>query len=231
MQTKQDYAYQVLKERILGRKLLPGRRIVANRFAQEIGTSAIPVREALLRLEAEGLVGITPHIGAVVTLISGMMIERTLETLAVLEGYATRLAAPCDPGVLDVLERLNAAMLEAIDDKDWDGFSARNRDFHFAIYAVVENSVATDTIAGLWNQLDNYLSAGAFHLMPDRARSSVAEHTEIITLLGAPEADLDTLERVARQHKLNTARRLQPLVDRVAAIGHGREEADTVAAP
>jgi DNA-binding GntR family transcriptional regulator len=214
MQTKQGYAYQVLKERILQGELLPGERIVANRFAQEIGTSAIPVREALLRLEAERLVDITPHIGAVVTLITGRMVERTLETLAVMEGYATRLAAPCNQGVLDELARLNTAMVEAIGDEDWERFSSSNRAFHATIYAAADNEVLTDTIADLWNQLDSYLSAAAFYLMPDRAPGSVEEHAEIIALLSAPDADLTSLEILAREHKLDTSRRLQPLISR-----------------
>jgi DNA-binding GntR family transcriptional regulator len=214
MQTKQGYAYQVLKERILQGEMLPGERIVANRFAQEIGTSAIPVREALLRLEAERLVDITPHIGAVVTLITGRTVERTLEALAVMEGYVTRLAAPCDQEALDELTRLNGAMIEAIGNEDWDLFSSSNRAFHSAIYDAADNEVLTDPIADLWNQLDSYLSAAAFHLMPDRAPGSVEEHAEIIALLGRPDADLTTLEMLARRHKLDTARRLQPVFRR-----------------
>lgn len=214
MQTKQGYAYQVLKERILGGTMLPGERIVANRFAQEIGTSAIPVREALLRLEAERLVDITPHIGAVVTLVTERMVERTLEALAVMEGYATRLATSCDQGVVDDLTRLNEAMADAIDNEDWDRFSSHNRAFHSTIYSAADNEVISKTIADLWNQLDTYLSAAAFHLMPDRAPGSVEEHAEIIALLSAPETDLTRLEMLAREHKLKTARRLRPLIDR-----------------
>lgn len=217
MQTKQDYAYQVLKERILGGELLPGERIVANRFAKDIGTSAIPVREALLKLEAERLVDITPHIGAVVTLITGRLVGRTLETLAVMEGYATRLAAPCDPQVLDELARQNEAMVEAMVEEDWERYSGCNRAFHGAIYAAADNDVLALTIADLWNQLDNYLSTDAFYLMPDRAPRSVEEHDEIIALLGASDTDLIQLEMVARKHKLNTVRRLQSLVDRERA--------------
>lgn len=216
MQTKQDYAYQLLKDAIINGTLLPGKRIVANRFAQEIGISAIPVREALLRLEAEGLVHITPHIGAVVTLITGKTIQRTLETLALAEGYATRLAAPHAEAVIEGLKRHNLAMDAAIRREDWETFSAENRHFHTLICSVVDNSVLIKTITDLWNQLDTYLSTAAFYLMPDRASPSVEEHAEIIALLSAADPDLTALEMLARQHKLNTARRLQALGDRDA---------------
>lgn len=207
-QTKQDFAYQVLKERITAGILLPGQRIIVNRFAQEIGTSAIPVREALLRLEAEGLLTLTPHIGAVVSLITGETIENTLESLAVLEGYATRLAHPRAAEVLADLERYDAAMTKAMDAENWAAFSQGNRDFHFAIYDVCENDVLVNAIRSLWTQLDSYLSAAAFYLMPDRAMGSIQEHHEIMALLADPESDPAALEMAAREHKLNTARRL-----------------------
>jgi DNA-binding GntR family transcriptional regulator len=209
VQTKQDYAYQLLKEAIASGSLLPGQRIVVNRFAHQIGTSAIPVREALLRLEAEGLVTITPHIGAVVTSITGPMIEMTLEALAVMEGYATRLAAADAGTILADLRRHNHTMAQAIEQADWEHFSRANRDFHFRIYSVVANSVLIKTITDLWSQLDSYLSASSFYLMPDRAQGSVAEHTRMIELLTSPSPDLQALEQLAREHKFNTARRLR----------------------
>lgn len=210
MQTKQDHAYQELKAHITAGTLLPGQRIVVNRFAQEIGTSAIPVREALLRLEAEGLVTITPHVGAVVTHITSQQIEMTLETLAILEGYATRLAAPRAREILGELERLHHEMEGAAKAGKWDAFSRENRQFHFMIYSVVENTALTKTIEDLWSQLDRYLSSAAFFLMPDRALGSVREHAQILAVLCDPSPDLDALEALARQHKMSTARRLRP---------------------
>lgn len=210
MQTKQEYAYEAIKDGITTGELLPGQRIVVSRLAHEIGTSAIPVREALLRLEGEGLVTITPHVGAVVTLVTGQMIEMTLESLAVMEGYATRLAASQAASIIPELERHHVAMEEAAEQEKWDAFSRENRLFHFAVYAVVDNSVVTRTIGDLWSQLDSYLSASAFYLMPDRARGSIVEHARIIALLKDPEVNLDELEHVAREHKFNTANRLRP---------------------
>ncbi len=210
MQTKQDHAYQILKRRITQGSLLPGQRIVVNRMAEEIGTSAIPVREALLRLEAEGLVDITPHVGAVVTLVTSQKIEMTLETLAVMEGYATRRAAGRAEEILPELHRLQAEMRDATGRGDWEVFSSANRRFHFAMYAAVDNKVLTKTIEDLWTQLDSYLSASAFYLMPDRALGSVEEHDRILAELAAPDIDPNALEELARTHKFNTAKRLRP---------------------
>lgn len=213
MQTKQDHAYHVLKDHIAKGLLLPGQRIVVNRFAGEIGTSAVPVREALLRLEAEGLVTITPHVGAVVTLITGERIEMTLEALAVLEGYATRKAAARAGEIMAELERHHRTMEAAAHADDWEAFSRENRAFHFLIYTIVDNTVMTKTITELWSQLDTCLSASAFYLMPDRALTSVHEHAQIIAMLNDPLVDLDALDALARTHKLNTAKRLHTLKD------------------
>lgn len=218
MQTKQDHAYHELRTRITTGELLPGQRIVVNRFAQSIGTSAIPVREALLRLESEGLVTITPHVGAVVTHITGQRIEMTLEALAVLEGYATRLAVPHAADIVDDLQKLHVDMEAAARAEKWDVFSRENREFHFKIYAAVENTVVTKTIEDLWSQLDLYLSSAAFFLMPDRALGSVREHAEIIAALRDPDTDLDALEALARTHKMNTAKRLRPHAESVGAV-------------
>lgn len=206
--TKQDYAYEAIKERITTGELLPGQRIVVSRLAQEIGTSAIPVREALLRLESEGLVSLTPHIGAVVSLITGERIEKTLEALAVLEGYATRLALPRSDEFIDVLVGIDRTMVEAMEREDWEAFSEANRAFHFAIYDYCDNEPLVSAIRALWGQLDSYMSAAAFFLMPDRAQGSITEHHQIMGMLRSPGTDPLLLELAARAHKIGTARRL-----------------------
>jgi len=208
IETKQDYAYRVLKEQISSGLLLPGQRIVVNRVANDIGTSAIPVREALFRLESERLVTIRPHIGAIVALLTKSTVLETLENLAVLEGYATRLATPRAHEIRSELEAADADMLAAIGREDWETFSARNRSFHFTIYGVCGNAVLVDTITSLWAQLDTFMSGDAFNLMPDRASGSIAEHEQIVRALCDADADPMHVELLARTHKFNTVKRL-----------------------
>lgn len=208
VETKQDYAYRVLKEQISSGALLPGQRIIVNRVANDIGTSAIPVREALFRLESERLVTIRPHIGAIVALVTKRTVIETLENLAVLEGYATRLALPRAHEIGDALHAADADMLAAIEEEDWAAVSAHNRSFHFTIYGVCGNAILIDTITALWAQLDSFMSGDAFNLMPDRARGSVAEHEQIVRALQDPASDPMHVELLARTHKLTTVKRL-----------------------
>lgn len=208
IETKQDYAYRALKELITEGRLLPGQRIVGSRIATELGVSAIPVREALVRLESERLVTIRPHIGAIVALVTRSMVRDTLEALAIAEGYATRLARPRASAIVPTLREAQRRMATAHEQEDWEEFTASNRAFHFAIYDACDNTVLIETVRQLWAQLDSFLSNAAFNLMPDRAGVSIREHEHLIDLLSGRTADDLELELCAREHKLNALRRL-----------------------
>jgi DNA-binding GntR family transcriptional regulator len=68
--TKEEYAYDVLRRAILHCQLQPGEKLVADNLGATLGISPIPIRAALQRLQAEGLVEITPHTGVVVSQLS-----------------------------------------------------------------------------------------------------------------------------------------------------------------
>ncbi|MGH2893301.1 MAG: GntR family transcriptional regulator, partial [Solirubrobacteraceae bacterium] len=92
--TKQQQVYEVLRERILGGVYGPGFRVVIDQIAVEFAVSALPVREAIRRLEAEGLIVYRPNAGAQVAPAEPAQFEDNMTVLALLEGYATALAAP-----------------------------------------------------------------------------------------------------------------------------------------
>src|SRR5437867_2714301 len=114
--TKQERVYRIVRERILGGTYGPGYRVVIDALAQELEVSALPVREAIRRLEAEGPVVFRPNAGAQVAPADPELFYERLEVLAVLEGYATSLAAPelSDAGT-SRLEEINASMIEAME--------------------------------------------------------------------------------------------------------------------
>ena len=92
--TKQERVYGVLRERIQTGEYEPGHRIVIDQLAAEFGVSALPVREAVRRVQAEGLVVFRPNSGACVAPADPELVDSMIELLAVVEGYATALAAP-----------------------------------------------------------------------------------------------------------------------------------------
>ncbi|HEY8743471.1 MAG TPA: GntR family transcriptional regulator [Chloroflexota bacterium] len=90
--TKVELVYRDLRERIVNGVLLPGERLYLQTLADERGVSTVPVREALRRLESEGLVKNQPHTGATVAALDVEKIEVHFMIRAALEGLAARLA-------------------------------------------------------------------------------------------------------------------------------------------
>src|SRR5919205_679845 len=133
--TKQERVYREVRERILGGTYVPGFRIVIDALAEEFGVSALPVREAIRRLEAEGLIVFRPNVGAQVAPADPGLFSEEMSVLAVLEGYATGLAA--EHLTKEDIKRLNAltdAMVEAINRLDPLSFGRLNQEFHTVIY-------------------------------------------------------------------------------------------------
>src|SRR6185312_16642174 len=92
--SKSQLAYQFVKGRISDGTFTPGYRLVLGQIAGELGISVVPVREAIRRLEAEGLVTFERNVGAQVALLQEAEYTYTMETLALVEGAATQLSAP-----------------------------------------------------------------------------------------------------------------------------------------
>lgn len=200
---KQQYAYQVLRTRILDGTYAPGYRIVINQIANELSLSAIPVREAIRQLEADGLIEYKPYSGAVVTPIDENEYVEAMTVLAVTEGYATALSAQgFSRDKLSELHETNERMERALKDYDFATFAALNRTFHEEIYTECENRYLIEQIEQTWNRLDSIRRQGAVFI-PQRAEKSIAEHRQLLTLI-EQERPFDEIETHARQHKMNT---------------------------
>ena len=201
--TKQERVYRAIRERILNGAYSPGYRVVIDALADEFKVSALPVREAIRRLEAEGLVIFRPNAGAQVAPADpGLFIERT-DVLAVLEGYATALAAP-HIGKTEIkhLEAINEQMVEAMETLDSLRFGHLNHEFHAYICERCPNAVLVDMLRDVTRQLDA-IRRTVFVQIPYRGAASVGEHRKLIALIaeGASPAKIET---AARNHKLTT---------------------------
>src|SRR2546428_4896350 len=104
-QTAEQYVYAYLRSRILSGKLRGGARLNQETIARELQVSRMPVREAIKRLDSEGLVVNRPNRGTVVTALGPDAILELFEMRSVLEGLAVSLAIPFfDAGVMDGIE-------------------------------------------------------------------------------------------------------------------------------
>lgn len=199
-----ELAYATIRERIINGSYGPGYRLVLDELAREIGSSPVPVREAIRRLEAEGYVEFQRHVGARVASFDEHEFEQAVQVVAVLEGFATALAAPhMRRADIARARKINERMRAALTDIDPMQFSALNREFHFVIYDRCPNAHIRSLLDAQWSRLDT-IRRSVFAFVPGRARSSVAEHTEIVDLI-AMGAPAERVEQVARAHKLHTA--------------------------
>jgi DNA-binding GntR family transcriptional regulator len=200
---KQEQAYAALRARILDGTYGPGRRLVIDALARELGVSPMPVREAIRRLEAEGWVNYERHHGAQVAPLDETGWVEALTTLAVLEGYATALAAPhLSPADLARLREHNTAMRDALEALDVMAVSAHNLAFHGAIGDHCPNAYLRRELTTIQERL-NTLRSSIFMFIPARGRASIGEHELLIEMIEGGE-DSGAIERFAREHKLHT---------------------------
>jgi DNA-binding GntR family transcriptional regulator len=201
--TKQERAYRTIRERILSGLYGPGYRVVIDTLATELEVSAVPVREAIRRLEAEGLIVYRPNAGAQVAPAEPGLYDEELTVLAILEGYATALAA-AEMGPDDVarLEAVNDRMVEAMERIDALSFGRLNQEFHATICARCPNSALVELLQDVGRRLDA-IRRTVFVQIPYRGSASIEEHRRLIALIAA-RAPFEEIEAAARQHKLNT---------------------------
>jgi DNA-binding GntR family transcriptional regulator len=200
---KSQLAYQSIKQRISDGTFSPGYRLVLNRLADELGVSVVPVREAVRMLEAEGLVTFERNVGAQVAMLDPDEYSTTMQTLSLVEGYATALSAPFMTA--DDIARaraINHRMLDSLKDFDPATFTRLNLDFHGVLFEHCPNPHVLDLVHRGWARL-RALRESTFSFVPGRARGSVEEHTALLDLIEHSSEPLD-IELSARNHRLAT---------------------------
>ncbi|MEI7671905.1 MAG: GntR family transcriptional regulator [Deltaproteobacteria bacterium] len=204
--TKNVAVYNKLRQSIIKGKLKPGQKVVMAELAKAFGLSETPVREAIRRLESEGYIDFTPHMGAIVTKIDeGELVEIYLIRIA-LEELATRLAGP-HVGEKDIgfLNKKNREMEAAIQQGRYENLAAMNKAFHLRIYKAAPFPRLYKMICDLWDTFERWPSV--FSYVPERAAASVEEHKKIIQALLAK--DMDQADRLIKEQKERTLGALQ----------------------
>ncbi|MDH6235867.1 GntR family transcriptional regulator [Cryobacterium sp. CG_9.6] len=200
---KAQRAYDWLKTRINGGTFGPGYRLVLDQIGREIAMSPVPVREAIRRLEAEGLVTFTRNVGAQVAMLDPIEYQHTMQTLGLLEGAATALSAPLlTADALARARHINADLAETLAHFDPIRFTALNREFHAELYSTCPNPHILDLVHRGWNRL-TVLRESTFGFVPGRAAESVAEHSHLLDLIEQGASPLE-IELAARNHRLAT---------------------------
>jgi DNA-binding GntR family transcriptional regulator len=201
--SKSEQAYAAVKARIVEGTYTPGYRLVLARIAEDLGFSVVPVREAIRRLEAEGLVKFERNVGATVSGIDPTEYLYTMQTLSIVEGAATALSAPLIDSVAIARARaVNAEMRHCLEHFDPVRFTQLNQDFHSVLFEYCPNPHILDLVHRGWNRLAS-LRSSTFRFVPGRARESVDEHESLLKLIESG-ADADEIEKAARRHRTAT---------------------------
>jgi DNA-binding GntR family transcriptional regulator len=201
--SKSEQAYQAVKARIVEGSYTPGYRLVLGSIAKDLGFSVVPVREAIRRLEAEGLVTFERNVGATVAGIDPTEYLYTMQTLSIVEGAATAMSAPLiDAAAIARARAVNQEMRECLDHFDPVRFTRLNQDFHSVLFEHCPNPHILDLVHRGWNRLAS-LRSSTFRFVPGRARDSVEEHENLLKLIETG-ADAEQIEKAARLHRSAT---------------------------
>lgn len=183
-----ERVHQHLRQEILANRLPPGTVLQEVALSESLGVSRGPVREALGRLGAEGLVTVRPRRGAVVTSLSKDEFLEAYQVREALEILAIRLAIPrLAPEQLEQLEALTARMSEYATANDVDGFFAANGAFHGTLVEASGNSKLQDMYRQLVEQMGRYQTRSL--ALRGSLKRSIAEHRTILRAIRAGDAD------------------------------------------
>ena len=150
--------YEVLRQRIVTGRMAPGSTLSTRSVALELGTSQMPVREALGRLAAEGAVEIRSKRRIVVPRMTVQRFEDLLRCRELLEPEAAVAALDyIDAACLARLELIDEAIGIALANNDVDRYMQENYNFHFTIYRSSPCSTMSQLIETLWLQFGPYM--------------------------------------------------------------------------
>lgn len=185
--TLAERVYLRLREDILANIYPPNEPLPEEALATKLNVSRAPVREALRKLAAEGLVTLIRRQGAVVSSLSPQEFLDAYQVREALEVLAIRLATPrLEPTDLAQLDRLNQIMIECAAANDIDRFFATNAAFHAVFVDKSSNEKLKELYYPLVNQMRRYYLPSLY--LRGGLERSIEEHTEIITALKAGDS-------------------------------------------
>jgi len=198
--TAQEAALAYLRDRIAGGALRPDDRIGQEQIAFELGSSVIPVREALKILEAEGQVIYAPRRGYHVARLGLKDLVEAYRIRRLLEDEAVRVAVPrLTPDDLGRLDEAIADVEHAGAAGDVLAMAAANRRFHFTVFDAADMPRLINFIRMLWQSTDPYRSR--YYAEPASRQLVDAEHRAVLAALQTRDAEaVVALLRAHRDH-------------------------------
>ena len=192
-----DHVYTSIKRAIITGQRQPDGRLIEEAIAADMGTSRTPVREALQKLEKEGLIFRRPTFGFAVKGVTEEEVDDILDLQCVLEGYAGRRAASrITKDELHSLNDLIRRQEASLADSDTETFIRLDGEFHDALHRTANNARLYDLVQGLRDSIDRY------RMIVFRSRVSldlsVKDHKEMVSLMRVKNGK--KIEKLIRKH-------------------------------
>jgi DNA-binding GntR family transcriptional regulator len=201
-----ESAYDRLKDEIRSNRMPPGFQAPEPEIALHLGMSRTPVREALIRLEAEGLVELIPRRGARVLPIRSEDMREIYEILTALEPDAAARLAARKPSMEELapLEKATRAMEVALEQQDLDAWVVADDNFHVALLELQDNRRLKGFVTALYDQAHRARMITV--RLRDLPQKSTEEHREILEHL--LRGDARATRRVFKEHRRRAAEEL-----------------------
>ncbi len=199
--TKQAWVVEELRIAILSGEFEPGRRLLETDLAKHFNVSPTPIREAMRRLEAEGLLSSEPHRGVQVAEANIdetrelYLIRMALEDLAIRLAWERHEETPLEEleGLLDKMQVI--LIKEKLNQEEWRRLRALHWKFHYTLYQSANSQILLNMLGWIWVRLP----WDRIESIPGRAQRVLNEHREIVLATG----DQERAVKAVRNHLKN----------------------------
>ena len=204
-----EIVFETIRNAIISGDLKPGERVMEVQMAESLGVSRTPVREAIRKLELEGLIIMLPRKGAYVADLSVKDLTEVMEIRASLEGLAAGLASiRIDAAEIEELEIYALRFHKSIDE-DVDALIRKDFEFHDAIFKASRNERLIQLNNNLIEQVQRFREI--YHKKVNKSKETSREHYAIVEAIS--NRDVDKAEKLARIHIENAEKSILKMME------------------
>ncbi|MCL6707623.1 GntR family transcriptional regulator [Pseudomonas sp. R2.Fl] len=203
--------YETLRNEIIELKLAPGSAIDEQQLSDRFSLSRTPIREALVRLSAEGLVTTLTNRATIVANIDFLGLSDFFDALTLMYRVTTRLAAAKHtPADIEAVLKIQQAFTRAVEERDALAMISTNRDFHVAIAQAGRNRYYVDLFTRLLDEGRRILRLYYSSFNDVLPKQYVAEHEDIIQAI--TDRDVARADTLAAAHADQIVRQIRSYI-------------------
>lgn len=189
-------------------ELRPGERLIERRLAEQLGVSHIPVREALARLEDEGLVNREPRRGARVADLSERDLEEIASVRIVLEELVVdRAMAHWTPAGESELDAIVSKMIERAKAGDAEALIDLDRRFHETVWRLADHHLLLQLAGDIRLRINRFLRAATMSLSPEALVRHAEQHGDLVAVMSS--GDVAAGRQATRHHIVDAMQRIK----------------------